>query len=124
MKHTKTILLTAAAVLMFDCCMIIFAWIFFRSMRGPMPEIVLFDRPEVSGSVVSVGDICAWEHLPCMYITSACWQNGDPDLPLISADQQTISVGNKCGVLEVTVADAPDIIIPENTVTVIVGQPQ
>ena len=122
MKNAKTILLTAAAVLMFDFFMLIFAAVCIRSMRGPMPEIVLFDRPEINGPVVSVGDVCAWENLPCMYITSACWQNGDPELPLISEDRQTVSVGNKCGVLEVTVASAPDVIIPEDTVTVIVGQ--
>ena len=124
MKLFKTALLTAAAVLMFDCCMLVFANICLKTMRGPIPEITLYNRAEVSGSVISVSDVCAWEHLPCMYITSASWQNGDPELPVISADQQSVSVGNKSGVLELTVASSPDVITPDTTVTVIVGQPQ
>ena len=122
MKLIKTALLTAAGVLIFDCCILVFANICIGALCGPMPVITLYDRAEVSGSVVSISDVCAWEHHPGMYITAASWQDGDPEMPVISDDHQSVSVGDKCGVLEISVAESPDVIVPENTVTVIVGR--
>ena len=49
--------------------------------------------------------------------------DGDPDLPVITDDGQAILVGNRCGVMEVTVASNPEWIIPENTITVTVEMP-
>ena len=122
MKKITLYTLTAAGVLLFDFCMLTLANICVNTLRGGMPLIAVFESQAVSGPVVSVGDVCEWENIPHVYITSANWQDGDTELPVISDDQQTVFVGEKCGVLEVTVSSSPDVILPEDTVTVTVEQ--
>lgn len=122
MKKITLYAMTAAGVLLFDGCMLVLGNACINILRGGMRSVAIYESQEVRGPVVSVGDVCEWENIPCMYITSANWQDGDPELPVISDDQQTVFVGDKCGVLEVTVASSPDVILPENTVTVTVEQ--
>ena len=59
-----------------------------------------------------------------MYITSANWQDGNPELPVITDDGQALLIGDRCGVIEVTLASNPDWIMPDNTVRVTVGTPE
>lgn len=122
MKKLTLYALTAAGVLLFDGCMLVLGNACINTLRGGMPLIAVYEGQEVSGPVVSVGDVCEWENIPGMYITSANWQDGDPALPLISDDQQTVFVGDKCGVLEVTVSSSPDVILPVDTISVTVNQ--
>lgn len=122
MKKLTLYALTAAGVLLFDGCMLVLGNACINTLRGGMPLIAVYEGQEVSGPVVSVGDVCEWENIPGMYITSANWQDGDPALPLISDDQQTVFVGDKCGVLEVTVSSSPDVILPVDTISVTVKQ--
>lgn len=122
MKKITLYALTVAGVLLFDGCMLVLANACINTLRGGMRSISVYEGTEVSGPVVSVSDVCEWENIPVMYITSANWQDGDPALPVISDDQQTVFVGDKSGVLEVTVSPSPDVILPEDTVTVTVEQ--
>lgn len=122
MKKLTLYALTAAGVLLFDGCMLVLGNACINTLRGGMPLIAVYEGQEVSGPVVSVGNVCEWENIPRMYITSANWQDGDPELPLISDDQQTVFVGDKCGVLEVTVSSSPDVILPVDTISVTVNQ--
>ena len=122
MKKITLYILTAAGILLFDLCMLVFAKVCISGLHESMPEIALFDRQILSGPVVPIESLCEWDNIPRMYITSANWQDGDPELPVISDDQQTVFVGEKCGVLEVTVSSSPDVILPANTVTVTVEQ--
>ena len=122
MKKLTLYALTAAGVLLFDGCMLVLGNACINTLRGGMPLIAVYEGQDVSGPVVSVGDVCEWENIPRMYITSANWQDGDPELPLISDDQQTVFVGDKCGVLEVTVSSSPDVILPVDTISVTVNQ--
>lgn len=122
MKKATLYALTAAGVLLFDGCMLVLGNACINTLRGGMPLIAVYEGQEVSGPVVSVGDVCEWKNIPRMYITSANWQDGDTELPVISDDGQTVFVGEKCGVLEVTVSSSPDVILPEDTVTVTVAQ--
>ena len=122
MKKLTLYALTAAGVLLFDGCMLVLGNACINTLRGGMPLIAVYEGQEVSGPVVLVGDVCEWENIPRMYITSANWQDGDPELPLISDDQQTVFVGDKCGVLEVTVSISPDFILPVDTLSVTVNQ--
>ena len=120
MKKYTLYAITAAGSAMFTFSMLLLANAVVRTLRGGMPEITLFDRPTLRSTVISIDDLCEWQNIPRMYITSASWQNGDPALPVISDDRQYVYVGNQCGVLEVTVGSAPDVILPDDTVTVTV----
>ena len=115
--------LTAAGVLLFDGCMLVLANACINTLRGGMRSISVYEGAEVSGPVVSVSDVCEWENIPGMYITSANWQDGDPALPVISDDQQTVQLGDKCGELTVTVSTSPEWINLNDAVTVTV-EPQ
>jgi hypothetical protein len=123
MLNKKIIFLTAAGILLFDS--FVLALVHSRAERanGGMPTVTLNDYQTAPNTVVSVNDICCYENIPCMYITSAIWQDGDPDLPVITDDGQAVLTGNRCGVMEVTVARNREWIIPEDTVTVTVGMP-
>lgn len=122
MKKYTLYAITAAGSAMFAFSMLLLANAVVNTLRGDIPVITLHNYCTEPDTVVSVSDLCSWERLPGMYITSANWQDGDPALPVISNDQQSILLGEKCGILEVTVADAPDIISPDATVTVTVEQ--
>lgn len=123
MINKKIITLTAAGILLLDGFMFCAAKICMKNKRGGMPTVTLYDHQTAPDTVVSVDDLCSYENIPHMYITSAVWQDGDPDLPVITDDRQAILVGNRCGVMEVTLASNPNWIIPDNTVTVTVGMP-
>lgn len=123
MINKKIIFLTAAGILLFDGYVLALARIRANDSNGGMPSVALNDYQTAPDTVISVNDICCYENIPCMYITSAIWQDGNPDMPRITDDGQAILVGNRCGVMEVTVASNPEWIIPENTVTVTVEMP-
>lgn len=123
MINKKMIMLTAAGILLLDGFMLCTAKICVKNMRGGMPTVTLYDHQTAPDTVISINDLCCYENIPCMYITSAVWQDGDPDLPVITEDGQAILPGNKTGIMEVTVASNPNWIIPDNTVTVTVGMP-
>lgn len=122
MKLITTIALTSAGVLLFDGCALVLANACINTLQGGMPCIAVFESQKVSGPVVSVSDVCDWENIPCLYITSANWQDGDIEQPVISDDQQNVFVGEQCGVLELTVSPSPDVILPEDIITVTVEQ--
>lgn len=121
-KHTLYAI-TAAGCLLFDACMLVLAKAAVNTFRGPIPEIALNDYETQPDSIVSIHDICSWEHLDRMYITSAYWADGDPEMPVISDDQQTVQLGDKCGELTVTVSTSPEWINLNDAVTVTV-EPQ
>ena len=122
MINKKIITLTAAGILLLDGFMFCAAKICMKNKRGGMPTVTLYDYQTAPDTVVSVDDLCSYENIPHMYITSAVWQDGDPDLPVITEDGQAILPGNKTGIMEVSLASNPDWIIPDNTVTVTVGE--
>ena len=122
MINKKMIMLTVAGILLLDGFMLCTAKICVKNMRGGMPTVTLYDHQTAPDTVISINDLCCYENIPCMYITSAVWQDGDPDLPVITEDGQAILPGHKTGIMEVTVASNPNWIIPDNTVTVTVGE--
>lgn len=125
MLNKKIIFAAAAGILLFDGFALAALRIFAdKQADNRQPSVCLNDCQTAPDTVVSVEDLCTYENLPHMYITSVNWKDGDPDLPVITDDQQAILVGNRCGVIEVTLASNPDWIMPANTVTVTVGTPE
>lgn len=124
MINKKHILAAAAGILLFDGFALTAVRNYAnREAENRQPSICLNDYQTAPDTVVSVDDLCCCENIPRMYITSANWQDGDPDLPVITDDKQAILVGDRCGVMEVTLASNPDWIMPNNTVTVTVQNP-
>lgn len=125
MINKKAILAAAAGILLYDGFALAAARTFAdKQAENRQPSISLNDYQTATDTVVSVDDLCCYENIPRMYITSANWQDGNPELPVITDDRQALLIGDRCGVIEVTLASNPDWIMPDNTVRVTVGTPE
>ncbi|MBQ6040416.1 MAG: hypothetical protein K5705_02160 [Oscillospiraceae bacterium] len=121
MKLIHTIALTAAGVILFDASALTAFNRYVNPISGEIvPAESVYAAP---GTVLTVDDLCHYENVPRIYITSVTAREGAGTLPEIADGWSALYLGDACGVYDVTVADCPDEILPENTVTVYVGTP-
>jgi hypothetical protein len=121
MKLITTIALTSAGVLLFDAAALNAVNNYLNPIRG---KIVPAESVQAApGTILTVDDLCHYENIPRIYITSVTAREGEGPLPEIADGWDALYLGDTCGVYDVTVGDCPDAVLPENTVTVYVGTP-